>query len=50
MFRALAIFIIALLAADYFMFGGQYTESFGRFLQSDLNGLLYDLARMIGWH
>jgi len=49
MFRALAIFIIALVVADYFLFGGLNTESVGRYLLSDLNGLLDKLWRMIGW-
>jgi len=50
MFRALAIFIIALVVADYFLFGGQYMESFGRYLLTDLGSLQYNLAHLIGWH
>jgi hypothetical protein len=49
MFRALAIFIIVLVAADYFIFAGHYTESFSRYLLSDVNSLQYGLLRMIGW-
>ncbi len=46
MLRALAIIIIALLALDYFMYGGQNLASFGQYLQNMARSIQQYIAHL----
>ena len=47
MYRALAILIIVAIAIDYFMLGGQYTESIVRYVVNKLHDIQYYIMRIV---